>query len=207
MADTKTAKYWQAKLDDLSRTELDTVRSTAAKWQGTISTLLGIFGTVAFVSGNQTIEKLSRTTGTFTKIAVTVAVVLAVGAVLTATYAALGIPRRRETVDWTWLESESIRKAGRALVALRWSQGLALAAVFVVVAGSLIVLWNSEPKAASPAASVLVRLSDGSLLCGALVAQHSVPAFKLPNGTVMHFTATTQLVGVVSTCPASRGSR
>lgn len=207
MADTKTAKYWQAKLDDLSRTELDTVRSTAAKWQGTISTLLGIFGTVAFVSGNQTIEKLSPTTATFTKIAVTVAVTLAVGAVLTATYAALGLPRRRESVDWAWLEKQSINQAVRALVALRWSQGLALGAVFVVIAGSLLMLWNSEPQAAPPATSVLVRLPDDSLLCGTLVEQQGVPTFKLPNGTVMHFTATTQLVGVVSTCPGSWGSQ
>jgi hypothetical protein len=207
MTATQTAKYWQAKLDDLSRTELDTVRSTAAKWQGIISTLLGIFGTVAFVSGNQTIEKLSPTTATFTKVAVTVAVALAVGAVLTATYAALGLPRQRESPDWRWLETQSRRQAGRALVALRWSQGLALGAVFVVIAGSLLVLWNSEPQAASQTTSVLVRSPDGSLLCGSLVGQDGVPAFKTPNGTVVHFAATTQFVGVINNCPGSQERR
>ena len=158
MTDTKTAKYWQTKLDDLSRTELDTVRSTAAKWQGTISTLLGIFGTVAFVSGNQTIDKLSPTAAALAKWAVTVALVLAVGAVLSATYAAQGIPRYRDNPDWVWLETQSRTQANRALVALRLSQGLALAAVVVIVVGSLLVLWNSEPKAAAQPTSVLVRI-------------------------------------------------
>jgi hypothetical protein len=201
MTDTKTAKYWQAKLDDLGRTELDTVRSTAAKWQGTISTLLGIFGTVAFVSGNQTIDKLSASAATATKWAVTVAVVLAVGAVLTATYAAQGIPRQRVAPDWLWLETQSGKQARRALVALRCSQGLALAAVFVVVAGSLLVLWNTESKTASQPTSALVRLANGSVVCGSIVGQHGVLALRLSNGTMLHFDAVTQPIGMIGMCP------
>jgi hypothetical protein len=201
MTDTKTAKYWQGKLDDLSRTELDTVRSTAAKWQGTISTLLGIFGTVAFVSGNQTIEKLSPSAATATKVAVTAAVLLAIGAVLTATYAAQGIPRQRKTADWVWLETQSGTQSGRALVALRCSQGLALAAVFVVVAGSLLVLWNSGPKIASQSTSALVRTADGALVCGSIVRQNGILVFKMINGTILHFDAVTQPISMVNICP------
>jgi hypothetical protein len=201
MTDTKTAKYWQTKLDDLSRTELDTVRSTAAKWQGTISTLLGIFGTVAFVSGNQAIEKLSPTTAAFIKLAVTLAVVLAVGSVLAATYAAQGIPRKRLTPDWVWLEERSRTQAGRALGALRCSQGLALGAVFVVIVGSLLVLWNSEPKAVPKSASVLARMANGTVVCGSLVRQRGVLAFRMANGTIVRFDSATQVAGVVGTCP------
>lgn len=201
MTDTRTAKYWQAKLEDLSRTELDTVRSTAAKWQGTISTLLGIFGTVAFVTGNQTIDKLSPTAATLAKWAVTVALVLALGAVLTATYAAQGIPRQRANPDWVWLETQSRDQARRALVALRLSQGLALAAVVVIVVGSLLVLWNSEPKAAAPPASAPVRVAYGTVLCGSLAGDRGAPAFRVANGTIVHFGVKMQLVGIVSGCP------
>lgn len=201
MTDTKIARYWQAKLDDLGRTELDTVRSTAAKWQGTISALLGIFGTVAFVSGNQTIEKLSPSAAAAAKLGVTVAVVLAVGAVLSATYAAQGIPRQREAPDWIWLATQLRKQAGRGLVALRCSQILALAAVLVVVAGSLLVLWNSESKTAAQPASVLMRLANGSVVCGSVVSQRGILALRMTDGTIMHFDAMTQPIGEVSTCP------
>jgi hypothetical protein len=197
MTDTKRAKYWQTKLDDLSRTELDTVRNTAAKWQGTISTLLGIFGTVAFVSGDKTVENLSPTAAALTKVAVTLAGVLAVGAVLAATFAAQGIPRQQASPDWVWLEEQSRAQAGRALVALRWSQGLALGAVFVLLLGSLLVLWNSEPQPTP----VVARLANGTVLCGSLVGQHNVSSFRMANGTIVPFDAKTQLIGIVSACP------
>jgi hypothetical protein len=201
MTDTKTARYWQAKLDDLNRTGLDTVRSTAAKWQGTISALLGVFGTVAFVSGNQTIEKLSPSAAAATKVGVTVAVVLAVGAVLTATYAAQGIPRQREAPDWVWLQTQSRKQARHGLVALRCSQVLALAAVLVVIAGSLLVLWNSESKTTAQPTSTLMRLANGSVVCGSVVSQRGILALKMTNGTIMNFDTTTQPIGEVSTCP------
>jgi hypothetical protein len=99
------------------------------------------------------------------------------------------------------LEEQSRKQAGRALVALRWSQGLALGAVFVVIAGSLLVLWQSAPKTPAQSASVLARQANGTILCGSLVRQHGVPVFRMANGTIVRFDMTTQLIGLVGSCP------
>ena len=94
--EVKEAEYWQAKLTDISRTELDKVRATAAKWQATISTLLGVFGSIAFVGGISNVDQLNERMATTAKNIVTVAVVLAFLAILGSAYAAMGVPRKHQ---------------------------------------------------------------------------------------------------------------
>jgi hypothetical protein len=200
--DTKTAKYWQGKLDELDRTQLDTVRATAAKWQGTISTLLGVFGTVAFVTGANTIEKLAPDDADTARFAVTAAAALALGAVLSATYAAQGLPRRHKNPDWPWLEKQSREQAGKALTWLRVSQVLAILAVGLVVVGSVVVLWSSPAKQAAPPANALVRVADGSVRCGAVTTSDGTVGVKFPDGTTVRLGAANQLVTTVATCPS-----
>src|SRR6266850_6443688 len=52
------ARYWITQLEEQRRSGLKTVRESAAKWQGTIAALLGIFGSAAFIKGPSTFKDL-----------------------------------------------------------------------------------------------------------------------------------------------------
>jgi hypothetical protein len=202
---TPEAKYWQAKLDDLNRTELDTVQVAAGKWQSTISTLLGIFGAVAFVSGTNTLEKLPEDAARGAKYAVLVAVILALLAILAATYAAQGVPRRETYLDWKKLQTLSQRRAGRALVALRISQLLAVLAALVVVAGSLVVLFGTQPKSeASP--YVLVKTAHGEIFCGTLAQGPVGLVVAREAGAPVPLDSAMQTIVSIQICPHMGGA-
>lgn len=168
MTDIDEIKYWQTQLDTMRRTQLDTVRATAVKWQGSISTLLGLFGTVAFVGGNDSIEKLDAADADRVKLAISAAVALAAVGVIAATYAASGITRRTSNPTWRWLEQRSRGQARNALRALRISQVASMLAVAVVVAGSLVVLFNTDPKPEDKGPSFVIASADGKVFCGEL---------------------------------------
>jgi hypothetical protein len=161
--EVKEAEYWQAKLTDISRTELDKVRATAAKWQATISTLLGVFGSIAFVGGISNVDQLNERMATTAKNIVTVAVVLAFLAILGSAYAAMGVPRKHQNQDWRWLRDESHTRARHALLALRLSQVGAVAAAILIVTGSLTVL-RASPAQPSGSKTYAV-IADGKVWC------------------------------------------
>jgi hypothetical protein len=198
---TKESVYWQDKLDEQRRTQLDVVRATAAKWQATVATLLGIFGSVAFVGGVTTVDELDKSDATQAKALVGVAVFLALMAVLAAAYASMGVPRRKVDATWQWLQRESSDRASRALVALRVSQVLAIAAAACVVGGSLKLLLDSSPKASTDPHYIVTI--DGAAWCGRLVAEGDVLKLETETGTTVDLTKGLEQLIVVDACPKS----
>lgn len=196
---TKESVYWQDKLDEQRRTQLDVVRSTAAKWQATIATLLGIFGSVAFVGGVAKVDELDKSDATVAKTLVAVAVVLALLAVLAAAFAAMGVPRRTLDATWQWLQRESSDRASRALIALRVSQLLSLAAALCVVGGSLKLLLDSSPK--PPADPHAIATVDGVAQCGRLVGGRSALQLKTKSGATIALTGNVEQLVMVDACP------
>lgn len=197
---TKESVYWQDKLDEQRRTQLDVVRSTAAKWQATIATLLGIFGSVAFVGGVTKVDELSKSDAMLSKALVGVAVCLALIAILAAAYASMGVPRRKTDATWQWLQTESTDRASRALVSLRVSQVLALAAAACVVGGSLNLLLNSPPK--SSREQHFVVTIRGAAHCGQLMDEGNVLKLERTGASVDLSSGVEQFVAV-NACPKS----
>jgi len=193
---TPESIYWQDRFDELRRTELDSVRATAGKWQATIATLLGVFGSVAFVGGISKVDDLNDAAAAAAKTLITVAVGLALIAVLCAAYAAQGIPRDKRGQNADQLRSESFSRARRALWSLRTSQVLSLAATGCVVAGSLVVLFADAP---SPTPPRFVVTADGRIWCGELSSADGVAALKV-DGVPIDLPSPVTAVVATSSC-------
>ena len=60
---TKDDVRWDKEADDVRHKALDDVRSLSSKWEGTVATILGLFSTVAIVTGPASFDKLTYTWG------------------------------------------------------------------------------------------------------------------------------------------------
>jgi hypothetical protein len=187
--------YWDAKATDLRRGQLDTVRTTATKWATLMSALLGVFGTVAFAGGLQTVDQLGDPWAQVVKGLTTFAAALAVSAILLLSLAAGGLRIAKEP----GLTADSVRKmftenTGGALGLLGWGKKAAVTAAAAVLSGSALILWIG-PQAPPPPA-VLVVTEHGSY-CGPL--RHSGGRLKV-GGHALAGDITS--VVIVDACPA-----
>jgi hypothetical protein len=157
---------WQREATERQHTALKDVRSTAEKWGASVTALLGIFGTVAFVKGPNEFSKLSEDEAWWAFGLIVAAGVLAAAAITAAALSAQGSPVRTEQLDgWTlrsWNE-EQLDVAIRNLRISRFTTVLAAAVLFA----AMLVTWASaidKPEEAANTSALFVN-REGIVEC------------------------------------------
>jgi hypothetical protein len=170
------ANYWQEQFEKLQREQLQTVQTAAGNWAKVVAGLLGLFAAVAFAGGLTTLDKLPQdrnlsltpadTLVGDIKFMAVVAFGLFVVATVLVTLAAGGIfPRTRHSDSGTQLRNRSFSKAKHCLWFLRIGQAFGVAAVIVVLTGSLIVFLTPNKDAPSEPPTV-IAVTDQGVRCG-----------------------------------------
>lgn len=159
-------REWAREARSLSWTALTAIRSSAAKWAGSIGGIVGVFTVAALVKGRDDVSEL---TPSF-RWAVISILLLGLAATLVAMYSANEAAAGRP-VD-VWQSGESVRAAylktgEEAAARLRLAQILtAWGAVLVVIA--VVVLWTGTEKSPDPTNLVQLTRTDGTTVCGTL---------------------------------------
>ncbi len=165
-------EFWDQKVTDLSRTELDTVQKSATAWKALVGGLIGLFGTIAFVSGPSSLAKLPDDTAMGVRVITVVALLVAVVAtVFLARASATLYLADVEALDGDDLREGSKSAARTNLTRLRIGRVLGIIAACLVMIGSLIVFIGPEKQSASDTSVVVVV--GGSATCGKLDLQSS----------------------------------
>jgi hypothetical protein len=162
--------YWNAKNEELRRTQLETVQQAAAGWATLFAALLGVFGTVAFAGGLTTLDKLGSPWDAVARVLTAAAAVLgAVATYLAATASHSLSPKQQNELDADSLRVRSGTAAAKSHQALAWAKGTGFAAVLLVLGGSGLVLFLGEGDGPGDPPTAVVVI-DGRAVCGRLQA-------------------------------------
>jgi hypothetical protein len=165
------APEYRAAAAKLSTEQLANVRSVAEKWTGTVATLLGIFSSVAVVTGASTLDKLPSEQARQIIVCLIVAAGIAAGVSIgMGAYVAQGTPRERSYFSGEQLRAiinDEMPKAVRLLQGSRVAGTLAAALVFIAGVIGLQAAVKEGPKSSS---SVVVIDNAGVMRCGPLSA-------------------------------------
>jgi hypothetical protein len=164
------AEYWDGKLTELERGQLDAVANSATAWSALLGALLGVFGLVAFAGGLTSLDKLPPPWSGWIKIVTVVAAVLLSVATVAAAAASQKLaPKSRAGMTWQELESLTTTRASTGLVWLRVAKIAGSLAVGFVLAGSAVVIFvEPDDPAGVP---TVVAVIDGKPVCGELTAR------------------------------------
>src|SRR5215207_6199610 len=168
---TITEAKWEKRAEELSFEALDSVRSIAEKWTGTIASLLAIFSIVALIKGTEDITKIEGSYRGFSyETSVIILVGLAVGfgaaATVLAALAAYGFPRRFRFVGSEvrrLYREEATTAAGR----LDLSRLLAIASVVLLALAVGLTWLHAKDETAAPAKTLILD-ANGIRACGSL---------------------------------------
>ena len=159
-------RNWTRMANELPRTALPGIRSSATKWAGSIAAIVGVFTVAGLVTGRDDISDLTRSF----QWAVISILVLGLGATLTAmVYANSAATGRPQLIPLTGegLRRATLREGDRAAGQLRSSQTLTVVgAVFVVMA--VLVLWMGTEKGPDPSNLVQIEQPGVEPICGTL---------------------------------------
>jgi hypothetical protein len=161
------AQYWELQATEYSRTSLTRIRAVATAWAATISTLIGLFGVVAVVTGPKAIDDFGDGVQLFLLMIIGGAFVAAFLAVSWTALAAQGVPKRFRPVTGLKLLSWTREETQKA------SNRLQKGRVAALIAGGLIGVAGITAMAATalaPGAGVnaLIKTRDGQIQCGQL---------------------------------------
>jgi hypothetical protein len=158
---------WDEAATEYAIESLTRIRSAAEKWVGTISALMGIFGTVFLVGGPATmIDVGSRGQQQAVFFVLALAAGLAAAGIILGGLAAQG--RTREWDNWNGATfaayiAHNGGVAARQLAASRW---LGAAAAAFVLGGGLFGVWSSmSGQSALSVDHVVVVLRNGAVVC------------------------------------------
>jgi hypothetical protein len=167
---------WKAEAEKLRHSALREIRETAKAWAASISALLGVAGTVAFVKGPDTFGKLGEGAGNFAFWLTVVAALLAGLAIGLATFAAQGTPQRFASLDGWTLKKISRERAKRAAELLLYSRIATIVAALAILVGFSIA-WKDgigseaeKPKEAEAPGHAVAVDTEGTIRCGHLLA-------------------------------------
>ena len=162
---------WAKEAEDVRHESLKNARASAEKWTGTIGTLLGLFSTVAIVSGPNTIKDLDNSVVRWVALAaIAVAGALAGVSVVVGAYAAQGRLVKVGNLDWDRLEDHTVAETDGVRSKLKVSRATAIAAAVTLLAAGLVVAASTAVEAGKPASgsSVVIVDGGGGLRCGHL---------------------------------------
>lgn len=165
------ADAWEKAAEEFYIGSLEKIRGSAEKWCGTVATLLGLFGTVAIVSGPTEIAKIPEAWLRTTVIGLIVLAGVAAGtAVVVGAFAAQGIPKERARWDGETYRAYVVGNSSTARTQLLVSRAAGIAAACIVFAGGVLLLIgaNGAVGAKTPSAEVVVVTRGGGVECGEL---------------------------------------
>ena len=165
------ADVWEKAAEDFYIGSLDKVRGSAEKWCGTVATLLGLFGTVAIVSGPTELAKIPEAWLRTTVIVLIVVAGLAAGlAVVVGAFAAQGVPKERTNWNGETYRAYVVGHSNSARIQLLISRAAGIGAACTVFAGGVLLLIgaNGAVGAKTPSSEVVVVTRTGEIRCGEL---------------------------------------
>ncbi|WP_216638719.1 hypothetical protein [Mycobacterium asiaticum] len=154
--------YWQERLRDLSRNQLDTVRKAGAAWSAVFSAVLGLFGTVVFVGGLAGLDEVSSGKQSFIRWAIATALVCALLA--TGFSGSIGFPEILKNQTTEHIRDLTIQRARTALCRLRWAVFFGALAGLTILVATVTVLFSDK----APTPLHVITTFKGSLICGVL---------------------------------------
>jgi hypothetical protein len=186
-------EYWEGKITEARRGQLETVRKAAASWSTLFTAVLGVFTTVTFASGLTGLNDLSTETRNLVRGGIAVAVIATLTATVLAGAAANSLPRKYDDLTVDTYKARYKKQATTALTRLRLSMLFGVLAAIVVVAGSFVVLFAEKaPVKPQP----IIASVSGKTYCGTPVVQ---PDGSLSIGDIPLNGATS--LTVVTKCP------
>jgi hypothetical protein len=187
IGEEEEALYWSTRAIDVHHDILESVRTSAAKWQAGIAAFLGAYATVGFVVGPTTLETLP-VTGWIRDVilsAMCLGGLVAIAAVYSANQASTGLPKvvRNRILTGMELAKNTVDTALRAQRCLTRAIVLAGVSGFLVVASSMSVL-AAGVLSAPPAPNALLVTAAGTY-CGTMTTQDGKVVITLSNGTLV----------------------
>lgn len=166
--DPPSQKAWAEAAIKAQVGSLDAVRSTAEKWAGTVTALLGVFGTVAVATGTTTLDKFPDSAQLWVVLATALAGIAAIISIVTAAQAAQGATVKLSNFTTSAFRAQVFKSTDAALGKLRVSQISGIAAAAIVFAGSMLGLIIAAAPDTEPEAKpkMLVIAVDGTMYCG-----------------------------------------
>jgi hypothetical protein len=161
---------WDKAATDAAVGQLAAVRSTAEKWAGTVTALLGVFSSVAVITGTDALKDVRwQTLRIALAVAIGVAGVFAFVSIVQSARAAQGSSKTYDNWNGDTLRAVVAGDVPAARTTLRWSKifGVA-AAVLVFAVGMVSVIASTIPKQAAGHPTVLVVDDLGNIHCGDL---------------------------------------
>jgi hypothetical protein len=140
---------WAKRADQLQLESLPTIRTSAERWAGTLTGLLGAVGIATILDGPDRFNTLSSGAETVSKAAFSVAAVLTLVGAGLAIVAAQSTSRRvllPAAGSYREASEEAVRSATRCLTASRWL--VALAVVATLVAGGCL-WWGDRDESST----------------------------------------------------------
>ncbi len=161
---------WDAAATKAAVEQLTTIRATAGKWSGTVTALLGIFSSVAIVTGTSTLSDVGWLWARWALfVAVIVAGLLAAGSIWFGAQAAQGsTPSVYAVFNGTVLRDLVADETPGALKNLRLSKRFGFAAAGLVFGIGLCTLVAAIPTVVPPASTYVVIDGNGAVHCGTL---------------------------------------
>lgn len=161
------AAAWDKAAADAAVAQLTSVRSTAEKWAGTVTALLGVFSTVAVVTGTDVLKDISSEGVRQVLIGLIVVAGLAAGAsIYFAANAAQGSITLMNNWNGSTYRAAVNAKTSAAVGSLKQSRIAGIvAASLVFVVGVVSLIAAAIPEASSKQ-KVLVIGEGGILICG-----------------------------------------
>ena len=166
---TADGAYWNNEVDTRRRTQLDDAREAAKSWGQTITVLLGVFATVAFVKGPETFDKIPGDNAYAVVGLIAVAGAAAAAAIYLAAIAAQGAPSELKHLDGWRLYHLVRTRAASVAEQLRASRVLTLVAA-VTLLGAMCAAWLASLSARGSAekAEAFLVSAAGETICGTL---------------------------------------
>jgi hypothetical protein len=197
-------EYWEQRANELSRTSLDTIRSSATAWAATTTALIGVFGTVTIVKGPDTFAQLTGTSRDVVLGLVIGAAVIAFVSVLATAYASRGPTKKYSPLNGIKLKKWTTKTTRQAHAALLVGRVTAIvSALLVLAAGITAAVAGTSSSAAPSGASYLVRTSDGGLQCGVLTRSGAQLVLTDGSGAVvLSLSSGVAAVTAVASCPS-----
>lgn len=158
-------EFWTSKILETRHSQLDTVRKAATSWSTLFTAILGVFGTVTFVSGLTGLDTLSDTVRGLVRGGIAIAAVATLAATILAGSASNSIPKVSNDLTIDGFRSDNKKRAAKALKRLQWSMFFGALAAAVVISGSIVVLFadkSSKPDNPPP----IIAVVNGRAICG-----------------------------------------
>jgi hypothetical protein len=160
---------WDSAATQWAVGSLDRIRSSAEKWVGTVSTLVGVFGTVVIFAGPTAFSELQPPAARYAVFILLAVASLAAGAaILLGALAAQGSSKLVDNWGGATFASYTLTQGNAAAVKLVWSRWLgSIAAAIVLAAGLAGVFLGLGDKPSAPTSVIVI--TDHGAYCGALV--------------------------------------